>query len=82
MNKDSEPYHSEDETGNNSVAREPEAALEEQETLVLPDEVDYASIVDGVLQVTPEIEEEIDAADRGETVQMDEVKTMFAKWLD
>ncbi len=43
--------------------------------------MDYAGIVEGILQVTPDIEEEIAAADRGETVQMDEFKTMFAKWL-
>ena len=47
----------------------------------LLDDIDYANIVEGILQVTPDIEEEIAAADRGETVQMDEFKTMFAKWL-
>ena len=41
----------------------------------------YTSIVDGVLQVTPDIEEEISEAERGETVSMAEFKTMFAKWL-
>ena len=41
----------------------------------------YTSIVDGVLQVTPDIEEEIAEAERGETVSMTEFKTMFAKWL-
>lgn len=44
-------------------------------------DVDYADVVEGILQMTPDIEEEIAAADRGKTVQMDEFKTMFAKWL-
>ena len=44
-------------------------------------EVPYAHIVDGVLQITPDIEEEIAEAERGETVSMTEFKTMFAKWL-
>ena len=64
------------------VASESAVALEEQETFVLPEEMDYASIVEGILQVTPDIEEELAAADRGETVSMDKFKTMFAQWLD
>ena len=44
--------------------------------------MDYADIVEGILQMTSVIEEEIAVADRGETVQMDEFQTMFAKWLD
>jgi len=43
--------------------------------------MDYASVVEGILQVTPDIEKEIAAVDRGETAQMDEFKTMFAQWL-
>jgi len=77
MNKD-QPYPSEEESGKSLTLSEPAAALEEQETYVLPDDVDYASI----LQVTPDIEEEIAAADRGETVSMEEFKTMFAQWLE
>jgi predicted transcriptional regulator len=38
--------------------------------------------VDGRLQITPDIEEEIAEVDRGETVSMSEFKIMFAKWLD
>lgn len=34
-----------------------------------------------VLQVTPDIEDEITAVDRGETVSMDEFKTIFSRWL-
>lgn len=82
MNKDPQPYPSEEESSKSLTLSEPVAALEEQETFVLPDDVDYASIVEGILQVTPDIEEEIAAADRGETVSMDEFKTMFAQWLE
>ena len=82
MNKDTQPYPSEEESSKSLTLSEPAAALEEQETFVLPYDVDYASIVEGILQVTPDIEEEIAAADRGETVSMDEFKTMFAQWLE
>ena len=41
----------------------------------------YANIVNDILQVTPDIEEEIAEVERGETVSMGEFKTMFAKWL-
>lgn len=81
MDNNTKKYPKEEEKSNLCVASEPAAALAEQETFVLPDDVEYADIVEGMLQVTPDIEEEIAAADRGETVQMDEFKTMFAKWL-
>ena len=48
---------------------------------VIPDDVGYSPIVDGVLQVTSDIEREIAEVDRGEVVSMSEFKTMFAKWL-
>ena len=51
------------------------------EEVALPDDMAYASIVDGVLQVTPDVEEEIAEVERGETVSMTDFKTMFAKWL-
>lgn len=38
-------------------------------------------ILDGVLQVTPDIEEEIAEVERGEVVSLTEFKTMFARWL-
>lgn len=82
MNKDSKTYLTEEKTNNDLVVGESAVALEEQETYVLPDDVDYASIVEGILQITPDIEEEIAAVERGETVSMDEFKTMFAQWLD
>lgn len=64
------------------TVNEPAVATAEVMELVMPDDIGYASIVDGVLQVTPDIEEEIAEAERGETVSMNEFKTMFAKWLD
>ena len=63
------------------IAAETAAALPEPEVRVIPDDVDYAHILNGTLQVTPDIEEEITAVDRGETVSMSEFKTMFSRWL-
>ena len=82
MNRAPNTYPAEEETCNNFIASESAMALEEQEAFVLPEEMDYASIVEGILQVTPDLEEELAAVDRGETVSMDEFKTMFAQWLD
>lgn len=45
-------------------------------------DMNYAHIVDGVLQITPDLEQEIAEVERGEVVTMGEFKTMFAKWLD
>ena len=78
MDNNSNNYPKGEETGNHSLASEPAAALPEQETFILPDDVNYADVVEGILQVTPDIEEEIAAAERGDTVQLDEFKTMFA----
>lgn len=63
------------------IAQEPVAAYA-VEAVATPDNVAYANIVDGVLQVTADIEDEIAAAERGETVTLDEFKTMFARWID
>ncbi len=82
MDNNIKKYPREEETSNLCIASEPASALAEQETFVLPDDVDYADVIEGILQVTPDIEEEIAAAERGDTVQLDEFKTMFAKWLD
>ena len=81
MDNDTKKYPKEEEPENLLLASEPATEIAEQETFVLPDDVNYADVVEGILHVTPNIEEEIAAADRGETVQMDEFKTMFAKWL-
>ena len=51
------------------------------EEIVLPDDRAYARIENGVLQVTPDIVEEIAEVDCGETASLTEFKTMFAKWL-
>ena len=82
MNRELQPYPSDEETANNNIVAESAVALEEQETFVLPEDMDYASVVEGILQITPDIEEEIAAVERGEAVSMDEFKTMFAQWLD
>ena len=83
MKKESKPYPIIDEEDGSSLsAQEPicNAACDYDE-FVIPDEVAYARIVDGVLQITPDIEEEVAEVERGETVSMTEFKTMFAKWL-
>lgn len=80
--KESKPYpHIEEENGSCLTAGEAAIALANTEVQTLPDDVDYAHVLNGMLQVTPDIEEEIAAADRGETVSMSEFKTMFARWL-
>jgi len=81
--KESKTYsHFDEEEGSCAMAAEPAAGTAlTYEAAVVPDDVDYAHVVDGVLQVTPDIEEEIAEAERGETVSMSDFKTMFAKWL-
>ncbi len=48
MNRDPKTYTTEEETGNNSITSESAVALEEQETVVFSEEMDYASIVEGI----------------------------------
>ena len=60
------------------AAQEPAVAYI-ADAVALPEDMDYARIKDGVLQVTSDIEEEIAAADRGETVSLEEFKTMFSR---
>ena len=81
--KESKPYPMiEEEDSSCLTAQEPAADVAyAYEEVVVPDDVDYAHVVNGVLQVTPDIEEEIAEVERGETVSMTEFKTMFAKWL-
>ena len=81
--KESKPYPMiEEEDGSCLTAQEPAADVAyAYEEVVVPDDVDYAHVVNGVLQVTPDIEEEIAEVERGETVSMTEFKTMFAKML-
>ena len=81
MVKDSKQYPTyEEEHDVLQTAQEPVAAYV-AEAPAMPEGVAYANIKDGVLQVTPDIEEEIDAVERGETVSMAELKSMFARWL-
>lgn len=82
MERDLHTYPSKEEAGSDFIVSESATALADEKLYVLPDDIDYADVVEGILQVTPDIEEEIAAAYRGETIQMDEFKTMFAKWLD
>jgi len=81
--KECKPYpRFDEEDGSCVTAQEPVADVAyAYEEVVLPDDMAYARIENGVLQVTPDIEEEIAEVDRGETVSMAEFKTMFAKWL-
>ena len=78
--KESKPYPRIDEEDGNTG--EPVAATAMATEYALPEEVDYANIVDGTLQVTSDIEDEIAEVERGEVISMGEFKTMFAKWLD
>jgi hypothetical protein len=71
----------EEEDGSCLKASEAAVAFAEPEVQETPVGMDYAHIVNGILQVTPDIEEEIAAVDCGETVSMGEFKSMFAKWL-
>lgn len=72
----------EEENSSSLTAREPAADLAyAYEEPVIPDDVEYAHIVDGALQVTPDIEEEIAEVERGKVVSMAEFKGMFSRWL-
>ena len=81
--KESKPYPQfDEEDGSVMAAQEPAVDMAyAYEEPVLPSDVAYAHIVDGMLQVTPDLEEEIAEAERSETVSMAEFKTMFSQWL-
>ena len=81
--KESKPYpYVVEEDGSCLTAQEPAAGVAyAYDETSMPDDVEYANIVDGVLQVTPDIEDEIEKVDRGETVSMSEFKTIFSQWL-
>lgn len=80
--KESKPYpRIEEEDGSCLKASEAAVAFAESEVQEIPEDMDYANIIDGILQVTPDLEEEIAEVERGETVSMGEFKTMFSKWL-
>jgi len=80
--KEHKPYSAFEEEDDNVLALHEPVAACTYEAVAMPDDVAYANIVDGALQVTPDIEEEIAATDRGETVAMDEFKTIFSRWID
>ncbi len=81
--KGSKPYPQIDEEDANSLmAQEPSADLAYAcDAPDMPEDMDYAHIADGELQVTPDIEDEIAEVERGEVISLGEFKTMFAKWL-
>ena len=81
--KESKPYpFIEEEDVNVLTAREPAADVAyAYEEPVIPADVAFAHIVNGVLQVTPDIEEEIADVERGKVVSMAEFKAMFSRWL-
>ncbi len=81
--KECKPYpRFDEENGSCLTAQEPAADVAyTYDEPVMPDDVDYAHIKDGVLQVTPDIEEEIAEVERGEVVSMTEFKVMFSRWL-
>ena len=81
--KESKPYPViEEEEGSVMTAREPAAsAAYAYEEPAMPSDVAYAHVIDGVLQVTPDIEQEIAEVERGEVISMAEFKTMFSRWL-
>ena len=65
-----------------SAVSEPALALSETSEIPLPVETDYAHVVNGILQVTPDIAEEITEAERGQVVSLEEIKGLFSQWLD
>lgn len=81
--KENRPYPQMDEEDNSTLnAKDAVYAITEMKETVIPDDLDYAHVVDGKLQLTPDIEEEIAEVERGETVSLDEFKSMFSRWLD
>lgn len=56
-------------------------AITESVEVAMPGGLPYAHIMDNVLQITPDIEEEIAEIDNGDIVTMSQFNTMFAKWL-
>ena len=80
--KDHKPYPLSDEENDNVLTAQEPVAAYVSEPMAMPEELPYAHTVNGVLQVTADIDEEIAAADRGETVSLNEFKSLFARWID
>ena len=71
-----------EEESNTNMTCEPLQVPADDVDIAMPNDMPYANIVDGKLQITPDIEEEIAEVERGETISMSEFNMMFAKWLD
>lgn len=80
--KESKPYPLIEEDGNSQMVQEPAMAAYAYENVCISNDMPCAHVVDGVLQVTPDIEEEIAEVERGEVVSMGEFKSLFSRWLD
>lgn len=79
--KKHQPYpFAEDETNGCSTANEPLAAYA-TEPYVIPEDTSYVCVENGILHVTPDIEEEIAEVEQGEVITMSEFNTMFSRWL-
>lgn len=81
MKKEPKPYPLFEEENNDALILQEPVATYVAEAPAMPETVAYAHVENDVLQVTPDIEDEIAAVDRGETVSMDEFKTIFSRWL-
>ncbi len=57
-------------------------ALKEVEDITIPDDIPYAHIENGVMQITPDIEEQLSEIEKEGVVSMNEFKNQFAKWLE
>ena len=75
-------YKTIDEETAGSAAHEEAVALSAATETAIPDGLPYALIENGTLQITPDIEEEIAAADKGEVITLSEFQNTFAQWLD
>ncbi len=79
--KEHRPYSfADDETNGCTAVNEPLAAYA-TEPFVIPEDTPYVCVENGILHVTPDIEEEIAEVERGEVVTMNGFNTMFSRWL-
>ena len=64
------------------MACESVLALKEVEDITIPNDIPYAHIENGVLQITPDMEEQLSEIEKEGMVSMNEFKNQFAKWLE
>lgn len=76
------PYLNATEDTVGATANDPAVAYAKALDSAMPNGIPHANIENGILQVTPDIENEISETESGETVSMYEFKSMFSKWLD